>query len=288
MIGTTYRDGYFIDVGNNIVCLSPTRVNMNTWNGHIKGDISKKLINISFLEGMKKEAPSVFLSNNGVELFKVHEYCYITPSIEDKDILPIVKSIAQIKDGIYQDIDTQKVIDNGIIPSFPPLELVLYNKDNNKVIGGIYHSLQAAENAMKKIRNPNVEIKYRILTRIKDKYGDTKALYMPLNAILPYIIESKNTKNMNKNTIKLNENQLRQIVAESVKKVLKEYHPDKVMRDTQIELFRKKQIEQDEMEISKCMSELKPIFDSVENKYGDLAYTAIMRLAKEMNPYTEN
>lgn len=34
--------------------------------------------------------------------------------------------------------------------------------------------------------------------------------------------ESKNTKNMKKNAIKLNENQLRQIVAESVKKVLKE------------------------------------------------------------------
>ena len=34
--------------------------------------------------------------------------------------------------------------------------------------------------------------------------------------------ESKNTKNMKKNTIKLNENQLRNIVAESVKKVLKE------------------------------------------------------------------
>ena len=92
---------------------------------------------------------------------------------------------------------------------------------------------------------------------------------------------------MKKNTVKINENTLRKIVAESVKKVLREYHPDKVMRDTQIELFRKNQIEQDEMEISNCMSELKPIFDSVEDKYGDLAYTAIMRLAKGMNPNPE-
>ena len=38
--------------------------------------------------------------------------------------------------------------------------------------------------------------------------------------------ESKNTKNMKKNTIKLNENQLRNIVAESVKKVLKENSSD--------------------------------------------------------------
>ena len=94
-------------------------------------------------------------------------------------------------------------------------------------------------------------------------------------------------KNMKKNVVKLDENALRQIVTESVKKVLREYHPDKVMRDTQIELFRKNQIEQDEMEISNCMSELKPIFDSVEDKYGDLAYTAIMRLAKGMNPNPE-
>jgi len=92
---------------------------------------------------------------------------------------------------------------------------------------------------------------------------------------------------MKKNVVKINENTLRQIVTESVKKVLKEFHPDKVMRDTQIELFRKKQIEQDEKEISNCMSELKPIFDNIEDKYGDLAYTAIMRLAKEMNPNPE-
>ena len=96
------------------------------------------------------------------------------------------------------------------------------------------------------------------------------------------------SKNPKKNTIKLNESQLKKIVAESVKNVLKEYHPDKVMRDYQIELFRKKQIEQDEIEISKCMSELKPIFDSFEDKYGDLAYVAIMRLGTEMNPYPEN
>lgn len=101
------------------------------------------------------------------------------------------------------------------------------------------------------------------------------------------IAENKNNKNMKKNVIKLNENALRQIVAESVKKVLREYHPDKVMRDTQIELYRKKQAEQDEKEISNCMSELKPIFDDIEGKYGDLAYAAIMRLAKEMNPNQE-
>ena len=90
-----------------------------------------------------------------------------------------------------------------------------------------------------------------------------------------------------KNTVRLNESQLRNIIAESVNKVLREYHPDKVMRDTQIELFHKKQIEQDEKEISNCMSELKPIFDNIEDKYGDLAYVAIMRLAKEMNPNPE-
>lgn len=101
------------------------------------------------------------------------------------------------------------------------------------------------------------------------------------------IKESKTNKNIKKNVVMINENALRQIVAESVKKVLKEYHPDKVWRDTQAELFHKKQIEQDEMEISACMSEIKPIFDRLEDKYGDLAYTAIMRLAAEMNPNPE-
>ena len=72
-----------------------------------------------------------------------------------------------------------------------------------------------------------------------------------------------------------------------MKKVLREYHPDKVMRDTQYELFRKKQIEQDEMGITNCMSELRPLFKRVEDKYGDLAYAAIMRLAEEMNPNKE-
>lgn len=99
--------------------------------------------------------------------------------------------------------------------------------------------------------------------------------------------ESKTNKNMKKNVVKINENTLRQIVAENVKKVLREYHPDKVMRDTQYELFRKKQIEQDEMEITNCMSELRPLFKRVEDKYGDLAYAAIMRLAEEMNPNKE-
>lgn len=287
MIGTTYKDGYFIDVGNNIVCLTPTRVNMNTWNGYLKGDLSKELINISFLEGMNKEVPQVFLSENGTELFKVHEYCYIAPSIEDKDILPIIKSIAQIKDGIYQDTDTKKVNDSGIIPSFPPLELVLFNKDNNKVVSGIYRNVSAANNALRKMHNPNVEIRYRMLVNLKDEQGNRNEFYMPLDIILPYIIESKTNKNMKKNVVKINENTLRQIVAESVKNVLKEYHPDKVWRDTQAELFRKKQQEQDEIEISACMSELKPIFDRLEDKYGDLAYTAIMRLAVEMNPNPE-
>ena len=99
--------------------------------------------------------------------------------------------------------------------------------------------------------------------------------------------ESKTNKNIKKNVVKINENTLRQIVAENVKKVLREYHPDKVMRDTQYELFRKKQIEQDEMEITNCMSELRPLFKRVEDKYGDLAYAAIMRLAEEMNPNKE-
>lgn len=99
--------------------------------------------------------------------------------------------------------------------------------------------------------------------------------------------ESKTNKNMKKNVVKINENTLRQIVAENVKKVLREYHPDKVMRDTQYELFRKKQIEQDEMGITNCMSELRPLFKRVEDKYGDLAYAAIMRLAEEMNPNKE-
>jgi len=115
------------------------------------------------------------------------------------------------------------------------------------------------------------------------KGGSPQPMRQPIR-----ITESKTNKNMKKNTIKLNESQLKKIVAESVKNVLKEYHPDKVMRDYQIELFRKKQIEQDEIEISKCMSELKPIFDSFEDKYGDLAYVAIMRLGTEMNPYPEN
>ena len=222
MIGTTYKDGYFIDVGNNIVCLTPTRVNMNTWNGYLKGDLTKELINISFLEGMNKEVPQVFLSENGTELFKVHEYCYITPSIEDKDILPIVKSIAQIKDGIYQDTTTKKVIDSGIIPSFPPLELVLFNKDNNKVVSGIYRNVSAANNAMRKMHNPNVEIRYRMLTNLKDELGNRNEFYMPLDTILPYITESKLNKNMKNKVIKLNENTLKQIVVESVKRVLNE------------------------------------------------------------------
>ena len=38
------------------------------------------------------------------------------------------------------------------------------------------------------------------------------------------IEESKTNKNMNKNTLKLNESQLRNIVAESVKKVLSELY----------------------------------------------------------------
>lgn len=101
------------------------------------------------------------------------------------------------------------------------------------------------------------------------------------------IKESKTNKNMKKNVVKINENTLTQIVAESVKKVLREYHPDKVMRDTKYELFRKKQLEQDEMEITNCMSELRPLFDRVIDKYGDLAYAAIMRLAEEINPNKE-
>ena len=101
------------------------------------------------------------------------------------------------------------------------------------------------------------------------------------------IEESKTNKNMKNNVVKINENTLRQIVAESVKKVLREYHPDKVMRDTQSELFHKKQLEQDEMEITNCMSELRPLFNRVEDKYGDLAYAAIMRLAAEINPNKE-
>ena len=92
---------------------------------------------------------------------------------------------------------------------------------------------------------------------------------------------------MKKNTVKLNESQLKKIVAESVKNILKEYYPDREMNDYQIELLHKRQREREEMEISKCMSELKPIFDNIEDKYGYLAYTAIMRLAEEMNPYPE-
>ena len=47
-----------------------------------------------------------------------------------------------------------------------------------------------------------------------------------LSATLPNLMleESKTNKNMNKNTLKLNESQLRNIVAESVKKVLSELY----------------------------------------------------------------
>ena len=101
--------------------------------------------------------------------------------------------------------------------------------------------------------------------------------------------ESKTNKNMKKNTIKLNENQLCNIVAESVKKVLKEYYPDKAERDYYAQEVLKTRMEQDRKDTDSCKTELEPFISKLNEKYGDdIVYAALMEIGETMNPYPEN
>ena len=68
--------------------------------------------------------------------------------------------------------------------------------------------------------------------------------------------ESKTNKNMKKNVIKLNENTLRQIVAESVKKVLKEGYNQQIVDDA----------------IQAILSIRKKVSDAATNKTNQCAY----------------
>lgn len=70
------------------------------------------------------------------------------------------------------------------------------------------------------VENPLSQIALSLVNYLTDgNYVDTTGVAIPHKSP---ITESKTNKNMKKNVIKLNENALRQIVAESVKKVLKE------------------------------------------------------------------
>lgn len=91
------------------------------------------------------------------------------------------------------------------------------------------------------VENPLSQIALSLVNYLTDgNYIDTTGVAIPHKSSIK---ESKTNKNMKKNTIKLNESQLRQIVAESVKKVLKEgtyathYEPIKRTYKTVAELY---------------------------------------------------
>ena len=90
---------------------------------------------------------------------------------------------------------------------------------------------------------------------------------------------------MKKNTVKLNEAQLRNIIAESVKKVIKEYHPDKAAQKADIMAFQERQHEMFNVKVEQFKKELSAFINSINEKYGDdVIYAGLMTVAESFDP----
>ena len=89
------------------------------------------------------------------------------------------------------------------------------------------------------------------------------------------LTESKTNKNMKKNVIKLNEQQLKKIVAESVKKVLKEWEKPSDWKETEFQgtytddygsLYMPDD-DYEDYEVEQCVNELKPLILKLSQSY---------------------
>ena len=250
IIGTSCSGGYFIDVGvDSIVCVTNTRVKCSSWEQYLKKHNADYLLNISFVNSTE-EKPSTDLHEDSSPMFTVKEWVYPSIEITDEDINTIVSSIYSTHNGTYED-NTRLHIMPITVDATPREIYVLTWKHDGKeeVLGKEWANSNEAEAAAKSYivslykKNgtiPTINLNRRAYSIIDKERHNPKDFFIKClsQSNNEEISESNTHKNVKKNVVKLNENTLRQIVAESVKKVLKEGSDEWGFKEETIDAIR--------------------------------------------------
>lgn len=238
IIGTSCSGGYFIDVGvDSIVCVTNTRVKCSSWEQYLKKHNADYLLNISFVNSTE-EKPSTDLHEDSSPMFTVKEWVYPSIEITDEDINTIVSSIYSTHNGTYED-NTRLHIMPITVDATPREIYVLTWKHDGKeeVLGKEWANSNEAEAAAKSYivslykKNgtiPTINLNRRAYSIIDKERHNPKDFFIKClsQSNNEEISESNTHKNMKKNTIKINEQQLRKVIAGAIKKTLNEGYPN--------------------------------------------------------------
>ena len=163
------------------------------------------------------------------KVFKVIEYMYIPSSLNEEDVPFIKEAILNIKKGVLNDSHNNPESNSPTVRLKTTYRLTVeQNGVSKKVRGEWVNKEEAMGIGMRLYKNHNQEDYIVFLvTVLRFPQYDGSAREMSFPCKIENITESKTNKNMKKNVVKINENTLRKIVAESVKKVLEEdYYED--------------------------------------------------------------
>lgn len=155
--------------------------------------------------------------------FKVTEYLYHPSVLNEEDIVFIKEAVLNIKNGVLDDSHNNPDSDSPTVRLKTTYCLTVEQNGISKKVRGEWGNKEEATGIGLRLYKNHKQDEYIVflVTVLRFPQVNGTVREMPFPCKIENITESKTNKNM-KNTIKLNESQLRQIVAESVKKVLKE------------------------------------------------------------------
>jgi len=158
------------------------------------------------------------------KVFKVTEYIYLPSSIDEEDVPFIKEAIRNIQNGKLNDSHNNPDSNSLTVRLKTTYRLTIEENGINKNVRGEWVNEEDAKNIGLRLYKNHNQDNYTVflVTVLRFPQSNGTVREMPFQCKINRITESKSNKNMKKNVVKINENTLKQIVAESVKKVLKE------------------------------------------------------------------
>lgn len=214
---------YIVCDDNTLVILADFRLDCGVVDMILREHTFKHHIWISFCDNgiVIDEVPRI----TG-KTFEVTEYIYHPSSVNDEDVPFIKEAIFNIKNGVLDDSHNNPDSDSPTVRLKTTYRLTVEQNGISKKVRGEWGNKEEATGMGLRLYKNHKQDEYIVflvsVLRFPQVNGTVRE--MPFPCKIENITESKKNKNMKKNVVKINENTLRQIVAESVKKVLNELY----------------------------------------------------------------
>lgn len=214
---------YIVCNDNTLVVLADFRLDCEIIDKILREHIFKHCVWLSFCENgtVIDEVP-----RTTGKTFKVTEYVYAPSSIMEEDVPFIKEAIRGIKNGLLDDSHNTPDSNSPTVRLKTTYRLTVEQNGTSKKVRGEWGNKEEATGIGLRLYKNHNQDDYIVflVTVLRFPQSNGTAREMPFPCKIENITESKTNKNITKNTIKLNETQLRSIVAESVKKVLSELY----------------------------------------------------------------